>query len=68
MLLMGIAARNAPLMLAVTMAAIPGQPLIYAALVIGMLVEFPHLTMLQRMLRGQRERAALLTHTMVVQP
>lgn len=68
LLTMGIAARNAPLMLAVTMAAIPGQPLIYAALVIGMLVEFPHLTMLQRMLRGQRERAALLTHTTPAHP
>ncbi|HEY0295217.1 MAG TPA: arsenic resistance protein [Bordetella sp.] len=55
LLTMNIAARNAPLMLAVTMAALPGQPLIYAALVIGMLVEFPHLTVLQRILLGQRQ-------------
>ncbi|NYS80319.1 MULTISPECIES: arsenic resistance protein [Halomonadaceae] len=50
LLTMTIAARNAPLMLAVTMTALPGQPLIYAALVIGMLVEFPHLTLLRRVL------------------
>jgi len=47
---MTIAARNAPLMLAVTMVALPDQPLIYAAIVIGMLLEFPHLTALQRVL------------------
>lgn len=47
---MTTAARNAPLMLAVTMAALPGQPLVYAAIVIGMVLEFPHLTVLQRML------------------
>lgn len=57
LLTMSIAARNAPLMLAVTMAALPDQPLIYAALIIGMLVEFPHLTVLQRVLLGQRRRA-----------
>jgi ACR3 family arsenite efflux pump ArsB len=50
LLTMTIAARNAPLMLAVTIAALPNQPLIYAALVIGMLVEFPHLTLLRRLL------------------
>lgn len=56
LLTMTIAARNAPLMLAVTMAALPGQPLIYAALVIGMLVEFPHLTALRGLLLGARRR------------
>ena len=50
---MTIAARNAPLMLAVTLTALPGQPLIYAALIIGMLLEFPHLTVLQRLLVRQ---------------
>ncbi|MDO8828142.1 arsenic resistance protein [Methylophaga sp.] len=50
LLTMTIAARNAPLMLAVTMVALPGQPLIYAAIVIGMLLEFPHLTALRYML------------------
>jgi len=33
-------------MLAVTIAVLPNQALIYAALVIAMLVEFPHLTLL----------------------
>ncbi len=50
LLSMTTAARNAPLMLAVTAIAIPDQPLIYAALVIGMLVEFPHLTGLKQVL------------------
>lgn len=56
LLTMTIAARNAPLMLAVTLAALPEQPLIHAALVIGMLVEFPHLTALRRVLLGTRRR------------
>lgn len=50
LLAMTTAARNAPLMLAVTAIAIPDQPIIYAALVIGMLVEFPHLTALKQAL------------------
>lgn len=54
LLTMTIAARNAPLMLAVTLAALPDQPLIYAALVIGMLVEFPHLTALRALLLRNR--------------
>ncbi|MBT2786369.1 MULTISPECIES: arsenic resistance protein [unclassified Halomonas] len=58
LLTMTIAARNAPLMLAVTMTVLPGQPLIYAALVIGMLVEFPHLTLLRRILLALRRRRA----------
>ncbi len=56
LLSMTIAARNAPMMLAVTMAVLPNQPLIYAALVIGMLVEFPHLTALRRLLLNARQR------------
>jgi len=50
LLTMTTAARNAPLMLGLTMAALPNQPLIYAALIIGMLVEFPHLTALKHLL------------------
>lgn len=50
LLTMTTAARNAPLMLGVTMAAFPDQPLIYAAIIIGMLVEFPHLTALKHLL------------------
>lgn len=56
LLTMSVAARNAPMMLALTMAALPNQPLIYAALVIGMLVEFPHLTALRRILLSNRWR------------
>ena len=56
LLAMTMAARNAPLMLAVTAVAIPDQPLILAALVIGMLVEFPHLTGLKQLLLWQRSR------------
>lgn len=52
---MTTAARNAPLMLGVTMVALPDRPLVYAALVIGMLVEFPHLTALRLiLLHGKR--------------
>jgi len=58
LLTMTIAARNAPLMLAITMAALPDQPLVYAALVIGMLVEFPHLTALRQALLAARLRMA----------
>ena len=50
LLSMTTAARNAPLMLGLTTAAFPDQPLIYAALIIGMLVEFPHLTVLKHLL------------------
>jgi len=50
LLTMTTAARNAPLMLGITVAALPDQPLIYAAIIIGMLVEFPHLTALKHLL------------------
>lgn len=43
-------ARNAPLMLGLTTVAIPDQPLIYATITIGMLIEFPHLTALKLVL------------------
>lgn len=45
-----MAARNAPLMLVLTAAAIPDQPLILAAIVFGMLIEIPHLTVLKQVL------------------
>lgn len=38
-------ARNAPLMLGLTMTALPDQSLIYAAIIIGMLIEFPYLAL-----------------------
>lgn len=40
-----ITARNAPLMLGLTMTALPNQPLIYTAIIIGMLIEFPYLAL-----------------------
>ncbi|MEM6536840.1 MAG: arsenic resistance protein [Pseudomonadota bacterium] len=47
---MTTSARNAPLMLALTMAVIPNQPALYAAIIIGMLVELPHLVALKSVL------------------
>ncbi len=48
---MTTAARNAPLMLGISMLLFPDQPLIHAVLVIGMLVEFPHLITLTAVLK-----------------
>lgn len=63
LLTMTIAARNAPLMLAVTMVALPSQPLIHAAIVIGMLLEFPHLTLLSHLLmRSSQPKTEKLLH------
>ena len=56
LLTMTTSARNAPLMLAITTIALPGRPLVYAAIVLGMLIEFPHLTALTHLLR-RREPA-----------
>ena len=56
LLTMTTTARNAPLMLAVTMAVIPQQPIIYAAIVIGMLIELPHLTLLKVVLLKRKNR------------
>lgn len=50
------AVRNAPLMLAVTAITIPDQTLVIAALVIGRLVELPHLAALKQILLLQRTR------------
>ena len=51
---MTTAARNAPLMLAVTTIALPDQPVVQAAIVLGMLVEFPHLTAINQLLRRRQ--------------
>ena len=56
LLAMTTAARNAPLVLGLATIAFPDQPLIYAALIIGMLVEFPHLTALSHLLVRQERR------------
>lgn len=53
---MTTSARNAPLMLAITTVAIPDQPLIYSAIIIGMLVEFPHLTVLTKILSKNKTK------------
>ncbi|PAY22251.1 symporter [Dietzia natronolimnaea] len=56
LLTMTTSARNAPLMLAVTTIALPDHPAIAAAIVIGMMVEFPHLTALTHLLATHRHR------------
>lgn len=50
LLTMTTSARNAPLMLGVSMVVMPEKPLVHAAIIIGMLVEFPHLTALRHLL------------------
>lgn len=62
------AARNAPLMLGLTTAAFPDQPLIYAALVIGMLVEFSHLTALKHLLLRKKGGSASPPSTVSTSP
>jgi len=57
LLTMTTSARNAPLMLAITTIALPGKPLVYAAIVLGMLIEFPHLTALTHLLRRREPLA-----------
>ncbi|MEM9348813.1 MAG: arsenic resistance protein [Pseudomonadota bacterium] len=63
LLAMTMAARNAPLMLALTAVAIPGQPLVLAVIVFGMLVEIPHLTLLRQLLLRRSAHAALPSPT-----
>ena len=58
-------ARNSPLMLGLATVAFPNQPLVYAALIIGMLVEFPHLTILSRLLSKKAERIESLPGKLV---
>lgn len=57
LLTMTTSARNAPLMLALTTIALPDAPLVHAAIVLGMLVEFPHLAALAALL-GPAHRGA----------
>ena len=51
---MTTAARNAPMMLVITMVTLPDQPIVYAAIIIGMLVELPHLIALKGVLMRQQ--------------
>ncbi|MEL6413792.1 MAG: bile acid:sodium symporter [Pseudomonadota bacterium] len=53
---MTTAARNAPMMLVITMVTLPDQPIIYAAIIIGMLVELPHLIALKGVLMRQQDK------------
>lgn len=53
-------ARNAPLMLGLTTIALPNQPLVYATITIGMLIEFPHLTALKSILLKRLNQTAHL--------
>ena len=53
LLTMTTSARNAPLMLVLTGIALPGEPVVAAAIVVGMLIEFPHLTAVTHLLRRQ---------------
>ena len=55
LLTMTTAARNAPLMLAVTAVALPELRVGQAAIVIGMLIEFPHLVAISAILRHRQE-------------
>lgn len=54
LLVMTTAARNAPMMLALTTITFPDQHLTHAAITIGMLVEFPHLVALRTLLSRKR--------------
>ncbi|MEM9754447.1 MAG: arsenic resistance protein [Pseudomonadota bacterium] len=54
LLSMTMAARNAPLMLALTAIAIPDQPLVLAVIVSAMLIEIPLLTALSQILLKRR--------------
>ena len=58
-LAMTTTARNTPLMLGVAAVALPNQPLVYAILITGMLIEFPHLTALSRLFLWKEKRELL---------
>ncbi|MEM6415308.1 MAG: arsenic resistance protein [Pseudomonadota bacterium] len=56
LLTMTTSARNAPLMLALTVTVVPDQPIIYAAIITGMLIELPHLIALKSVLMLKRNQ------------
>ncbi|MFJ2544018.1 arsenic resistance protein [Microbacterium sp. NPDC087589] len=56
LLTMTTSARNAPLMLAMTTIALPDQPVVHAAIILGMLIEFPHLAVITQVLRRRQMR------------
>ncbi|WP_109832465.1 arsenic resistance protein [Reichenbachiella versicolor] len=62
-LTMTTAARNAPLMLAVSLIFFPDEPLIHLVLVVGMLVEFPHLITITYFLKKKVYKRGLSVST-----
>lgn len=65
LLTMTTSARNAPLMLGLTTAILPDRPLVHAAIILGMLVEFPHLAVITRLLvRRHARRGAPVSPTL----
>lgn len=60
-------ARNAPLMLGLTMSVLPNQPMIYTAIIIGMLIEFPYLAfqVIRLRLKTQNNMALSKLHTLL---
>jgi ACR3 family arsenite transporter len=57
---MTTSARNAPMMLGVTMSVFPNEPLVYSALIIGMLIEFPHLSVLSGILLKKKKNFSVV--------
>jgi ACR3 family arsenite transporter len=58
---MTTSARNAPMMLGVTMSVFPNEPLVYSALIIGMLIEFPHLSVLSGILLKKKKNFSVVS-------
>ena len=55
LLAMTTTARNSPLMLGLATIVLPNQPMVYAVLILGMLVEFPHLTLLSNLFKRRAQ-------------
>ena len=59
LLAMTTTARNSPLMLGLATIVLPNQPMVYAVLILGMLVEFPHLTLLSNLFKRRAQLSSL---------
>jgi ACR3 family arsenite transporter len=57
LLVMTTSARNAPLMLVLTAAFLPDRPVVLTAVILGMLIEFPHLTAIAHLRRRAAPRS-----------
>lgn len=53
-------ARNSEAVIGVAVAAFPGHPLVYLAIILGPVVELPMLLLLARILLGLRERLSII--------